>query len=234
MTDRKINTELNTKSTPAECEALHRIITRRRDVRAEFSGIQLADDTLQRILGAAHRAPSVGNTQPWDFIVIQNPCTLNTFAQHVQQCRLDFAEKLPDDRRKTFDPIKIDGVEEAKTGIVVTYDASRGGQHILGRDTITDAGLLSVGLAIENLWLAATAENVGVGWVSFYQENFLHSLIQAPSHIRPIAWLCIGPVTEFQTVPDLERHNWRSGRPLNETIHQESYGQYRPPQETVQ
>ncbi|MGL4304980.1 MAG: 5,6-dimethylbenzimidazole synthase, partial [Mycobacteriaceae bacterium] len=160
----------------------------RRDVRAEFSGSVISEEVLQFLLQAAHCAPSVGNSQPWDFIVIRDRQRLQKFATHVAAERQKFADSLPADRRKTFNPIKIDGICESGTGIVVTYNASRGGAHILGRQSIADTGLFSAVLAIENLWLAATSEGIGVGWVSFYQEQFLSDFISAPAKIRPIAW----------------------------------------------
>ncbi len=137
--------------------SVYEAIRRRRDVRAEFSGEIVPDETLMRILDAAHRAPSVGNTQPWDFVVVRNPETLDTFAAHVADARVNFAQSLPEDRRSTFDPIKIEGIAESGTGIVVTYDPSRGGPNILGRHTVDDTGLFSAVLAIQNLWLAAVA-----------------------------------------------------------------------------
>ena len=203
--------------------SVYAAIRSRRDVRAEFDGTVVDDDTLRRILGAAHQAPSVGNTQPWDFVVVRKPDTLNAFAAHVASCRQDFADKLDAERRKTFDPIRIEGIETSGTGVVVTYDPSRGGQHVLGRDTVDDTGLFSAVLAIENLWLAAIAENVGVGWVSFYDEAYLTELLDIPVPVRPIAWLCVGPVESFQEVPDLERFGWRTRRPLDDALHYEQY-----------
>ncbi|KQU07910.1 5,6-dimethylbenzimidazole synthase [Rhodococcus sp. Leaf7] len=203
--------------------SVHDAIAARRDVRAEFSGEVVADDVLERILTAAHRAPSVGNTQPWDFVIVRNEDTLTRFAAHVAQCRADFAASLPADRAETFDPIRVEGIVPSGTGIVVTYDESRGGDHVLGRATVRDTGLLSVALAIENLWLAGVAEGIGVGWVSFYDEEFLRDLIGAVD-VRPVAWLCVGPVTEFQEVPDLERFGWRPRRALSEAIHHERWG----------
>jgi 5,6-dimethylbenzimidazole synthase len=202
---------------------VYEAIERRRDVRAEFSGDLVDDDVLVRILSAAHRAPSVGNSQPWDFVVIRSPETLSAFAAHVAEKRDDFAQSLPPDRAATFAPIKIDGIRESRTGIVVTHNQSRGGRHVLGRQTIADTGLFSTVLAIQNLWLAATAEGVGVGWVSFYDEPFLANLAGLPEGVRPIAWLCIGPVTCLQEVPDLERFGWRVRRPLDEAIHRERF-----------
>lgn len=216
-------------------EALYEVIARRRDVRAEFTGPP-DDAALRRILAAAHQAPSVGNTQPWDFVIVRDPARLARFAAHVRDCRRAFADSLPPDRRARFDPIKIEGIEESGTGIVVTYDAGRGGRHILGRQTVDDVGLFSAVLAIQNLWLAATAEGLGLGWVSFYEECFLADFIGAPRPedpqwdgtaesrerpVRPIAWLCVGTVSALQEVPDLVRHGWREGRPLAHAIHQE-------------
>lgn len=202
---------------------IYEAINRRRDVRAEFTGAVLDDATLLRLLDAAHKAPSVGNSQPWDFVVVRAHDTLQRFADHVAAQRQRFADSLPDERRNTFDPIKIEGIRESGTGIVVTYNHGRGGPHILGRHTIADAGIFSAVLAIQNLWLAAVAEGIGVGWVSFYEEEFLADLAGCPAGIRPIAWLCVGPVTEFAQRPDLERFGWRTGRPLNEAVHWERY-----------
>ncbi|MEV0946141.1 5,6-dimethylbenzimidazole synthase [Rhodococcus sp. NPDC049939] len=198
-------------------------IRRRRDVRAEFTGKPIAENVLERILGAGHSAPSVGNTQPWDFVVVRDPATLHSFADHVADARLRFAQSLPEERKKTFDAIKIEGIRESGMGVVVTYDRGRGGQHILGRHTIDDTGLFSVVLAIQNLWLAAVAENVGIGWVSFYDESYLTELLKIPEPVRPIAWLCVGDVAEFQQVPDLERFGWRGRRPLADAIHFEKF-----------
>lgn len=196
----------------------------RRDVRAEFTGEPVDDDTLLRILDAAHRAPSVGNSQPWDFVVVRRAETLHRFAEHVADKRVEFGASLPADRATTFAPIKIDGIVESGTGVVVTHDDSRGGPQVLGRASVPETGVYSTVLAIQNLWLAATAEQVGVGWVSFYEPEFLRELVGLPEQIKPVAWLCVGPVSAFQQVPDLERFGWRSGRSLTEAVHHETFG----------
>lgn len=202
---------------------VYQAIAARRDVRNEYSGEVIDEGRLMRVLEAAHRAPSVGNSQPWDFVVVQDPITLGRFADHVAQCRDDFARSLPADRAGTFRPINIEGIRTSGTGIVVTYDPTRGGPHILGRHTIDETGRLSVALAIENLWLAATDEGLGVGWVSFYREPFLRELLEIPEPVTVVAWLCLGPVTELQQVPDLERFGWRTRRPLADAIHREAF-----------
>ncbi|MFJ4652227.1 5,6-dimethylbenzimidazole synthase [Nocardia sp. NPDC088792] len=206
-------------AVPTECLSVYDAIRLRRDVRAEFTGEVVDDATLMRILEAAHRAPSVGNSMPWDFVVIREPAMLQKFADHVGDKRREFHESLPADRSETFNPIKIEGIVESGTGIVVTHNQSRGGTHVLGRASVPETGIYSTILAIQNLWLAATAEGVGVGWVSFYDEPVLADLLDLPAHVKPVAWLCVGPVTEFQAVPDLERFGWRNRRPLEDAIH---------------
>lgn len=199
--------------------AVYETIARRRDVRAEYTGDVIAPDALKRILRAGHAAPSVGNSQPWDFVIIQNPQRLAHFAEHVAERRAEFAASLPADRKEVFNPIKIEGIKESGTGVVVTYDPERGGPHILGRHTIDQAGIFSATLAIQNMWLAATAEGLGMGWVSFYEQQFLNDFVGCTGRQQAIAWLCLGPVTHLEDVPDLVRFGWRDSRPLEEAIH---------------
>ncbi|WP_034276646.1 5,6-dimethylbenzimidazole synthase [Haloechinothrix halophila] len=207
-----------------ELDAFYRVLARRRDVRAEFTGEPIDDDVLMRVLGAAHTAPSVGMSQPWDFVLVSDTDTRTQFREHVLSEREVFESQLDGERGHTFRKIKIEGILESSLGVVVTYDPERGSPAVLGRHAIADAGLYSVCLAIQNLWLAATAENLGVGWVSFYREEFLANLVGLPEGVRPVAWLCIGPVRKLQQVPDLERHGWRSRKPLTEALHWERYG----------
>ncbi|WP_229398886.1 5,6-dimethylbenzimidazole synthase [Micromonospora okii] len=202
---------------------LYDAIHRRRDVRGQFTGEPVAAEALHRILDAAHAAPSVGYSQPWDFVLVQDAELRRRFHGHVQAERDTFAATLDGEAAERFARIKIDGVLESTLSIVVTYDPARGGPAVLGRHAIADAGLYSVCLAVENLWLAATAEGLGVGWVSFYREPFLAELLGIPEGIRPVAWLCVGPVTHLEAVPDLERHGWRRKRPLAEAVHRDRW-----------
>lgn len=197
---------------------------RRRDVRSEFSGEPVDCDILTRILHAAHAAPSVGLTQPSDYIVITDETVRQAFAEHVRSERAVFEATLVGEAAARFANIKIDGVLESSLSVVVTYDAARGAPHVLGRHAIADAGLYSTCLAIENLWLSCAAEGWGLGWVSFYRESFLHELLEIPPSIRPVAWLCIGPVTKLQDVPDLERHGWRERIALDSVVHHDRWG----------
>ncbi len=202
---------------------IYDVIHRRRDVRAQFTGDAVPDDVLHRVLTAAHAAPSVGLTQPWDFVLVESAEVKRAFYEHVQEERATFAAGLGSEDAQRFERIKIDGVMESSLSVVVTYDPERGSPAVLGRHAIADAGLYSVCLAIQNLWLAATAERLGVGWVSFYREAFLSRLLGIPDGIRPVAWLCLGPVTHLETVPDLERHGWRNRRPLEAALHRDAW-----------
>lgn len=204
-------------------EAVYDAMARRRDVRTEFNGEPIPPATLWRLLSAAHAAPSVGLTQPWDFVVIEDVETRRRFKEHIASERELFSASLPAERAERFQHIKVEGIMEASLGIVVTYDPTRGAPDVLGRHAIADAGLYSTCLAIQNLWLAATVEGCGVGWVSFYREQFLSHLIGLPEHVRPVAWLCVGPVDRLHDVPDLERHQWRVRRPLTEAVHHERW-----------
>jgi 5,6-dimethylbenzimidazole synthase len=203
---------------------LYQAVFRRRDVRGQFTGAPIEPATLRRVLEAAHAAPSVGLSQPWDFVLVDDGDLKHRFWRHVQQERDRFAGSLDGETAARFAGIKIDGVLESSLSIVVTYDPDRGRPAVLGRHAIDDAGLYSVCLAIQNLWLAATAEGWGLGWVSFYEEPFLADLMGLPGSVRPVAWLCVGPVTHLEEVPDLERHAWQQRRPLSDVVHHNRWG----------
>jgi 5,6-dimethylbenzimidazole synthase len=203
---------------------VYEAISRRRDVRAEFSGEDVRPEVLRRVLSAAHAAPSVGLTQPWDFVVVRDHELRRRFHAHVQAERAVFAAGLPEAEAERFRAIRIDGILDAPLSVVVTCDPGRGAPHVLGAHAIADTSLYSTCLAVQNLWLAATAEGLGVGWVSFYREDALRGLLGIPARVRPVAWLCLGPVTALQEVPDLERHGWRRRRPLDAALHTDRWG----------
>ena len=204
--------------------AVYDVIHRRRDVRSEFSGGPAAPAVLRRILAAGHAAPSVGLSQPWDFIVVEDLAVRREFRDHVLGERSRFADSLEDERSERFAGIRIEGVVSSSVGVVVTYDQERAAPAVLGRHTIPETGLYSVCLAIQNIWLAATAEGWGLGWVSFYRETVLADLLGLPHEIRPVAWLCLGPVTRLADAPDLERAGWRARRPLSDAVHDGRWG----------
>ena len=202
----------------------YQVVHRRRDIRGEFTGAAVPPEVLRRILDAAHAAPSVGLSQPWDFVLVRDVSTRSVFREHVQRERAIFARQLTGQQATIFSEIKVEGVLESSLGIVVTYDPERGCPAVLGRHAIADAGLYSVCLAIENLWLAATAEGlVWAGSVST-RRNSCESLLDIPSRVRPVAWLCLGPIRDLPTTPDLERHGWRHRVPLAQVLHEERFG----------
>lgn len=210
-------------ATPLEKNDFYDVLYRRRDVRAEFTGEPVDPVTVARLLTAAHAAPSVGLSQPWDFILVSDSNLRQQFERHVRKEQATFAATLHGEAARRFEKIKIDGILESSLSIVVTYDADRGGPNVLGRHAIADAGLYSTCLAIENLWLSCTFEGWGLGWVSFYREAFLRELLSIPITVRPIAWLCIGPVSLLQSVPDLERQGWSQRRDLRQVLHLDSW-----------
>ena len=204
--------------------AVYRAIRERRDIRRQFTGEPLSAETLRRMLEAAHLAPSVGLSQPWDFIVVRDAATRHSIQRLVQEERAAFAGMLGDDRASLFREIKIEGIVESSLNICVTCDCTRGGRHVLGRHAIPETAAYSTCLAIANFWLAARAEGIGVGWVSFYRKDDLRRILALPLHLDPIAYLCVGPVTEFPPLPDLEAHGWEHRRRLRSHVFDEQWG----------
>jgi nicotinate-nucleotide--dimethylbenzimidazole phosphoribosyltransferase len=208
----------------ADRAAVYRAIRERRDIRRQFTGEAMEEETLRRMLEAAHLAPSVGFSQPWDFILVRDRATRQAVKRLVQEERAAFAGALQADRAELFRDIKVEGIVESSLNICVTCDRNRGGRFVLGRHAIPETAAYSTCLAIANLWLAARAEGVGVGWVSFYRKDELRRILSLPPHLDPIAYLCVGPVSEFPPLPDLEAHNWEHRRRLGSHVFDERWG----------
>ena len=210
---------------PAEQrEAIYRVIAERRDVRRGFLPDPVPPDVLNRVLEAAHQAPSVGFSQPWDFIVISDRARRERIAALARARRDDYAAGLPGARARAFDKLKIESILDTPVNIVVTCDRTRGGHHTLGRQTQPRTADFSSVLAVANMWLAARAEGLGVGWVSFFGEDELAGELGLPSHLEVIAYLCMGYVTEFGTEPELAASGWARRRPVGWAVHAEEYG----------
>ncbi len=201
--------------------AVHRVIEERRDVR-RFRAEDVPDDVLRRVLAAAHRAPSVGLMQPWRLIVIRDIATRTAVRRVAQRERLRQAARF-DERAREFLDKKIEGVVEAPLGICVCCDHGRPDAEILGRGTIPDTDVYSAACAIENMWLAARAEGLGVGWVSFYRPADLRALLGIPDRVDPIAYLCIGWPDERPVRPSLEAAGWSSRLPLDAVLMHERW-----------
>lgn len=205
-------------------EAVYRAIRSRRDIRRQFTGEPIPAKVLERLLDAAHHAPSVGFMQPWNFIVIRDGDVRARVKALAQEERRSFAATLPPERAARFRDLKVEGILESSLNICITCDPSRGGPHILGRHAIPETDRYSTCLAIANLWLAARAEGIGVGWVSFYRTRELREILGIPDEIEPVAYLCVGPVTEFPSGPDLEKAGWERRRRLPSLVFDEQWG----------
>lgn len=208
----------------AEREAVLRVMRERRDIRNGFRSDPIPHEVLLRVLEAAHTAPSVGHSQPWDFVVIRSAETRRTMHELAAHQREAYAKSLPKGRAKQFKELKIEAILDTPVNIVVTADPTRGGRHTLGRYTQPQMAPYSSALAVENLWLAARAEGLGVGWVSFFDEREMVRALGLPEHLEVVAYLCVGYVDEFPEEPELMQAGWSKRRPLSWVVHEETYG----------
>jgi 5,6-dimethylbenzimidazole synthase len=211
--------------TFTEKEGLYKAVFSRRDVRSHFIDKKIPDDVLVKILNAAHHAPSVGYSQPWDFILIKNKATRlkvkNSFILEREKSISLLDNDL--DKQDKYIKLKLEGILESDINICVTYDPDRFGPFILGRTSIPETGEYSVCCAIQNIWLTARAEGIGVGWVSILSIDDLRKILRIPNHVKPIAYLCLGYVNKFEDRPDLERVGWLKRTILSKVIHFEDW-----------
>ncbi|MCA2204208.1 nicotinate-nucleotide--dimethylbenzimidazole phosphoribosyltransferase [Streptomyces sp. SMS_SU21] len=208
----------------AEREAVLKVMRERRDIRNGFRSDPIPHEVLLRVLEAAHTAPSVGHSQPWDFVVIRSEETRRRMHELATRQREAYAKTLPKGRAKQFKELKIEAILDTPVNIVVTADPTRGGRHTLGRHTQPQMAPYSSALAVENLWLAARAEGLGVGWVSFFDEREMVRALDLPDHLEVVAYLCVGYVDEFPDEPELMQAGWSKRRPLSWVVHEETYG----------
>ena len=208
-------------------EAVYDVIAQRRDIR-RFRPDPIPDDVLERLLAAGHRAPSVGLMQPWRFVVVRALATRMEVRRLAQRERLRQAGRF-DERSGQFLDQKIEGVVEAPLGVVVCCDHGSDDVEVLGRGSIPETDVYSTACAIENLWLAARAEGVGVGWVSFYRPEDLRALLGLPARVEPLAYLCLGWPDERPTRPGLEAAGWGARLPLEAVVMQERWRDAPPP-----
>jgi nicotinate-nucleotide--dimethylbenzimidazole phosphoribosyltransferase len=207
-----------------DIDAFYRLVAARRDMRNGFLPDPISDDVLTRVLTAAHQAPSVGLSQPWDFIVVRDRKLRERVHGLARSQREVFAESLPRSRALAFRDLKIEAILDTPVNIVVTCDPTRGGRHVLGRHTQPQVAEYSSVCAVQNLWLAARAEGLGAGWVSFFDERELAATLGLPGHLEIVAYLCVGHVTEFPPAPALARSGWARQRPLAWAVHDEKWG----------
>ncbi len=212
----------NSSFSDEDRRVIYRVIHERRDVRSHFIGKPIPDDVLGRVLDAAHHAPSVGFMQPWDFLLIESFTIRKQIHDHVQEMKLH-ADIYRGEREAQYKSLKVEGILDAPLNVCITCDRERSKGHGLGRqsDPLTD--LYSTVCAVQNFWLAARAESLGVGWVSILDPDTIKQILSIPPHIHLVAYLCVGYASEFRERPELEDRGWESRTPLTDLLHFDSW-----------
>jgi 5,6-dimethylbenzimidazole synthase len=206
-----------------ELEGVYRAIRERRDVRSGFLPEPLPDDVLLRLLGAAHNAPSVGLMQPWRFIVLRSTRVRDQVRNLFAQAQQVAADTYEGERAELYRGLKLEGILEAPQNLCIACDPVSERGHRLGRHSMPETAIYSAVCAVQNLWLAARAEGIGVGWVSILDPEALKTLLGIPPHMVLVAYLCLGYVDEFQPRPELERLGWEQRVPLTDVIRLEHF-----------
>jgi 5,6-dimethylbenzimidazole synthase len=210
--------------SPDERDAVYKAIETRRDVRDQFLPEPLPDDVVSRLLQAAHAAPSVGFMQPWSFILVKNEQVKQRAWQAFSRANEEAAAMFPDPQRERYSSLKLEGIRKAPLSLCVTCDPDRAGPVVLGRTHNPRMDAYSTVCAIQNLWLAARAEGVGVGWVSIFRDADVRALLGIPERIEIIAWLCLGYVDALYDEPELAVKGWRQRLPLEELVFRDRWG----------
>lgn len=208
----------------SERETVYRTIFTRRDVRGQFLPTPIPDEVLGRVLMAAHHAPSVGFMQPWNFLLIRSPAVKQRVHDAFLGANAEAARLFEGDRQKTYRTLKLEGILEAPVNLCITCDRHRTGPVVVGRTHQKTMDLYSSVCAVQNLWLAARAEGLGVGWVSIFRPRALQDILAIPSGVVPIAYLCLGYVTHFHEKPELEQAGWLPRLPIETLVFQDRWG----------
>jgi len=204
-------------------DAVYRAIFTRRDIRSSFLARPIPDEVLARLLRAAHHAPSVGFMQPWNFIVIRDIARKARIRDLVLKARGEEVQHIDEGRQSLYRSLKLEGIVEAPVNLCITCDRTRADETPLGRWHNPEMDLYSTVCAVQNLWLAARAEGIGMGWVSILAKKELRALLGIPVQVMPIAYLCLGYVPNFARKPELETKGWRQRLPLGDLICSETW-----------
>jgi 5,6-dimethylbenzimidazole synthase len=207
-----------------ERHGVYRAIYERRDVRSRFIPAPLPDDVLSRILDAAHHAPSVGLMQPWEFIVVADADIRREVREQFDAANRRAADAYAGERRELYDRLKLEAIEDSAVNVCVTCDPTVTRGHGLGRQTMPETAMYSAVCAIQNCWLAARAEGVGVGWISILDVDAVRRILAIPPHLAVVGYLCLGYVSAFEPEPELETRGWERRVPLAAALHFERYG----------
>ncbi len=209
---------------PDERAAVYRAIETRRDVRGQFEPTPIDDAVMRRLLAAAHAAPSVGFMQPWNFIRITDPGVKHRVHAAFSAANAEAEAMFAGEARDRYRSLKLEGIREAPVNLCVTCDPTRGGRVVLGRTHQSEMDLYSTVCAVQNLWLAARAEGIGVGWVSIFREADVKAILGIPDHVRIVAWLCLGHVKTLYEAPELAIKGWRQRLPLEDLVSDDGWG----------
>ncbi len=213
----------------AERDAVYRAIFTRRDVRSQFLPDPVPADLLGRILDAAHHAPSVGFMQPWNFIVIRDGAVKRRIKTAFAAANAEAANLFGAEQQALYRALKLEGIADAPVNLCITCDRERGGPVVLGRTHNRDTDIYSTVCAVQNLWLAARAEGLGVGWVSIFNDADLRAILALPDHVVPVAYLCLGWVRELHAAPELAARGWRQRLDLHSLIFTDRWGETMQP-----
>ncbi len=214
---------MNGDFSPEEKDGFYKAVFSRRDVRSHFTSEPIDDKVLSKILNAAHHAPSVGFSQPWNFILIKDRKARKAVKDSFDKEMERSSNLIEDPKRSKYLSLRLEGILDSALNLCVTYDPSKFGPFVIGRSSIPETGLYSVCCAIQNLWLAARAEGIGVGWVSILSNDDLKKVLSIPEHVVPVAYLCLGHVTDFAERPDLETAGWLNRLALKDVIFYERW-----------
>lgn len=207
-----------------ERAAVYRAIETRRDVRDQFLADPIPDDVLRRLLDAAHAAPSVGFMQPWNFILIRDENVRQSAWEAFSRANAEAEAMFPEEKRNTYRNLKLEGIRKAPLSICITCDPDRAGPVVLGRTHNSRMDSYSTVCAIQNLWLAARAEGIGVGWVSIFHDKDIRTLLGIPERVEIVAWLCLGYVDALYGEPELAVKGWRQRLALEELVFRDGWG----------
>jgi 5,6-dimethylbenzimidazole synthase len=213
-----------TKITAQEKQGFNRVLYNRRDIRSHFLPDSINENVLLDILTAAHHAPSVGFSQPWNFIIIKDSNVKQKVFEAFFEANLEAEKMFSGERKEQYQTLKLQGILDAPINICITCDRSRGGEVVLGKTHQPEMDLYSTVCAVQNLWLAARAENIGVGWVSIVKPGALIDILKLPEQVVPVAYLCVGKVTEFPRIPELEAKRWEKRQQLQKLIYTDVWG----------
>ncbi|SFI12390.1 5,6-dimethylbenzimidazole synthase [Albimonas pacifica] len=208
----------------SERDAVYRAIHERRDVRGQFLPDPIDPAVLRRILEAAHAAPSVGLSQPWNFLLVRSAETKARVRAAFERADAEAQARFEGERRRLYSELKLQGIAEAPLNLLVTCDRERGGPVVLGRTHQLDTDLYSTVCAVQNLWLAARAEGIGVGWVSIFRDADLRAIFALPERVVPVAYLCLGHVRELYDRPELAVRGWGARLPLDDLVFEDRWG----------